>query len=133
MKNEMSDLMSQPSRRDFLRLGAATALGVGITQLQAESSGDDGREPHAASVIDMPFAAVTPRIGLIGTGGRGTNLLENLLGADAKVLALCDVVREKAEHAQSLVVKAGQNSPELYTNGTHHFEALVAREDLDLV
>jgi Oxidoreductase family, NAD-binding Rossmann fold len=133
MKNEMSDPIGQPSRRDFLRLGAATALGVGIAQLQAESSGDDGPEPHAASVIDMPFAAVNPRIGLIGTGGRGTNLLENLLGADAKILALCDVVREKAEHAQSLVVKTGQSSPELYTNGTHHFEALVARDDLDLV
>ena len=118
MKNEMSDPMGQPSRRDFLRLGAATALGVGIAQLQAETSVDDGPEPHAASVIDMPFAPVNPRIGLIGTGGRGTNLLENLLGADAKVLALCDVVREKAEHAQSLVVKAGQSSPELYTDGT---------------
>jgi hypothetical protein len=31
------------------------------------------------------------------------------------------------------VVKAGQASPELYTNGAHHFEALVARDDLDLV
>jgi len=43
------------------------------------------------------------------------------------------VVREKAEHAQSLVVKAGQNSPELYTSGDHAFESLVARDDLDLV
>ena len=41
-------------------------------------------------------------------------------------------VREKAEHAQSMVVKAGQSSPELYTNGDHAFEALVARDDLDL-
>jgi hypothetical protein len=133
MKDKTFDPMSQPSRRDFLRLGAATAFGVGITQLQAESSGDDGREEHAATMMNVPFSAVTPRIGLIGTGGRGTSLLENLLGADAKVLALCDIVHEKAEHAQSLVVKAGQNSPELYTNGTHHFESLVAREDLDLV
>jgi hypothetical protein len=79
MKNEMFESMGQPSRRDFLRIGAATALGVGITKLNAESLGGDGPEPHAASVIDMPFAAVNPRIGLIGTGGRGTNLLENLL------------------------------------------------------
>src|SRR5579863_2638784 len=128
MKNEMSDPMGQPSRRDFLRLGAATALGVGIAQLQAETSVDDGPEPHATSVIDMPFTPVNPRIGLIGTGGRGTNLLENLLGADAKVLALCDVVHEKAQHAQSLVTKAGQNSPQLYTEGEHAFEKLVARD-----
>jgi hypothetical protein len=133
MPSELPDQPGHPSRRDFLRLGAATAIGVGITQLQAESAGGETPEPHAANVIDMPFSAVTPRIGIIGTGGRGTSLLENLLGADAKVLALCDVVREKAEHAQSLVVKAGQSSPELYTNGQHHFESLVARDDLDLV
>jgi hypothetical protein len=134
MKNEASDPVAQPSRRDFLRLGAATALGVGITQLNAEAAAaDEPAASKAASMIDVPFTAATPRIGIIGTGGRGTNLLENLLAADAKVLAICDVVREKAEHAQSLVVKAGQTSPELYTNGQHHFEALVARDDLDLV
>ena len=31
------------------------------------------------------------------------------------------------------MVKAGQNSPELYTDGEHAFEKLVARDDLDLV
>jgi predicted dehydrogenase len=84
-------------------------------------------------MINVPYQKAEPRIGMIGTGGRGTNLLENLLGADAKVLALCDIVREKAEHAQSLVTKAGQPSPELYTDGEHAFEKLVARDDLDLV
>ena len=50
-----------------------------------------------------------------------------------KILALCDIVPEKAEHAQSLVVKSGQKAPELYTKGDHAFESLVARDDLDLV
>ena len=133
MKNETPGPLGQPSRRDFLRLGAATAIGVGVTQLQAEAVGEDDPASHTAAMINVPFDRCAPRIGLIGTGGRGTNLLENLLGADAKILALCDIVREKAEHAQSLVVKAGQTSPELYTNSEHHFEALVTREDLDLV
>ncbi len=128
MNDPTQDPLGHPSRRDFLRLGAATAIGVSMQPLHA----DDG-SAHSATMIDVPFAPVAPRIGIIGTGGRGTSLLGNLLGADAKVLALCDVVREKAEHAQSLVVKAGQSSPELYTNGDHHFEALVARDDLDLV
>src|SRR5215469_13101747 len=103
MKNELSDPLVQPSRRDFIRLGAATALGVGMTQLNAEVSASEEPGSKAASMIDVPFAAAAPRLGIIGTGGRGTNLLQNLLAADAKVLALCDVVREKAEHAQSLV------------------------------
>jgi hypothetical protein len=84
-------------------------------------------------MIGVPFAAGNPRIGIIGTGGRGTSLLQNLLAADARVLALCDIVREKAEHAQSLVMEAGQASPELYTAGDHAFESLVERDDLDLV
>ncbi|MGB8259595.1 MAG: Gfo/Idh/MocA family oxidoreductase, partial [Terracidiphilus sp.] len=88
----------------------------------------------AATMIGVPFGAVAgPRIGIIGTGARGTSLLENLLAADARVVALCDVVRAKAEHAQSLAVKAGQKPPELYTDGDHAFEALVARDDIDLV
>ena len=60
-------------------------------------------------------------------------MLENLLAADIRILALCDIVGEKAEHARSLVEKAGRNPPEVYTNGDHAFESLVTRDDLDLV
>jgi len=117
------------SRREFLRLSGITAVGVGVAGLNAETP-----KAESASMIGMPFTPVRdPRIGIIGTGGRGTSLLENLLAADVKVLALCDIVRAKAEHAQGMVVKAGQASPELYTNGDHAFTSLVAREDLDLV
>ena len=70
---------------------------------------------------------------VIGTGGRGTELLRNLLAADAQIAALCDVVSEKAEHAAAMVVAAGQKKPALYTNGPHDYEALLARNDVDLV
>src|SRR5579864_2540458 len=99
MKNDLSDQLGQPSRRDFIRIGAATAIGASLPQVHAESP-DDPPSGRAATMINVPFQKVTPRIGIIGTGGRGTNLLENLLGADAKVLALCDIVPEKAQHAQ---------------------------------
>jgi hypothetical protein len=129
MNEEITGALNDVSRRNFLRLGGITAVGLSIPALHAEST-----TPHASSMIGVPFAPVRdPRIGIIGTGGRGTSLLENLLAADVKVLALCDIVRAKAEHAQSLVVKAGQPSPELYTDGDHAFESLVARDDLDLV
>ena len=133
MKKPLSDLSSQPSRRDFLRIGAAGALAAAVPHVHADTAGDDPQPSHAATMINVPFEKAPPRIGIIGTGGRGTSLLENLIGADAKVLALCDIVREKAEHAQSLVTKGGQPSPELYTDGEHAFEKLVARDDLDLV
>jgi len=128
MTDPISKMLDALSRRDFLRIGSLTAMAVSIQPLEAQTA-----KPNAATMIGVPFAAGTSRVGIIGTGGRGTSLLENLLAADVKVLALCDVVREKAENAQSLVVKAGQSNPELYTNGDHAFESLVARDDLDLV
>lgn len=138
MNEQEHDQLSQQSRRDFLRLGAATALGVGFTSLHAETASaqpapQEAPESQGATMMGVPFAAVNPRIGIIGTGGRGTSLLGNLLAADAHVLALCDVVADKAQHAQSMVVKAGQPSPQIYTAGDHAFESLVARDDLDLV
>jgi len=129
MNHEIPNGLDDLSRREFLRLGSVTAVGMSLAPLHAESAKAD-----AASMIGVPFAPVKePGIGIIGTGGRGTSLLENLLAADIKILALCDIVREKAEHARSLVEKSGQKPPELYTNGDHAFESLVARDDLDLV
>ena len=119
------DTLDDLSRRNFLRLSGITAVGLNLPALYAES--------QAGTVIGMPFTAAEPKIGIIGTGGRGTSLLHNLLAADIKVLALCDIVREKAEHAQSLVVQAGQPAPQLYTDGDHAFESLVSRDDLNLV
>ena len=129
MKNELPDTPEGLSRRNFLRLGGMTAVGLSLQQhLHAQPP-----KSKAASMIGIQFAPVNPRIGMIGVGGRGTSLLKNLLAADARILAICDVVREKAEFAQSLVVKAGQKSPELYTKGDHDYESLAARDDLDLV
>lgn len=115
------------SRRELLRASTVTAA-AGVLASAQETP------PSAApTVIGMPFQPVNPKLGLIGTGGRGTELLKNFLAADVQVHALCDIVADKAKHAQSLVEKAGQKAPELYTDGDHAFENLVAREDLDIV
>lgn len=120
------------SRRSLLRGGAIAATAMKLPSIAGAAAGM-APEQEVATMLNVPYAAMNPRIGLVGTGGRGTSLLKNLLGCDAQVVALCDLVQEKAENAQSLVVKAGQKAPELYTKGEHHFEALVAREDVDLV
>lgn len=128
MSDELRNALDDISRRNFLRLGGITAVGMSVPQLHAEAA-----KPHESSMIGVPFTAKNPKIGIIGVGGRGTSLLGNLLAADAQILAICDIAQDHAEHAQSLVVKAGQPSPELYTKGDHAFESLVARDDLDLV
>src|ERR1035441_6810465 len=117
MHDEISDMLNDLSRRDFLRIGSLTAVGASISSLHAEPS-----KTHASSMFGVPYAAVDPKVGIIGTGGRGTSLLGNLLAADVKVLAICDVVKEKAEHAQSLVEKSGQRPPELYRSEEHTSE-----------
>ncbi len=134
------------SRREFVRLSALGAA-AGAVSLPAASPAEAeaslhtplhaiaDQQPHGASMIDVPYTATPdgPRIGIIGVGGRGTSLLGNLLGASAKILAICDVAPDHATHAQGLVEKSGQKAPTLYTQGDHAFESLVARDDLDLV
>jgi predicted dehydrogenase len=120
--------MSDSSRRQFLELGAAGLAAAALAKSNASES-----LATFSTVIDLPFKPVNPRMGIIGTGGRGTSLLENFLAADVQVNALCDIVPEKAQNAQALVQKAGQKPPALYTNGDHAFEALVSRDDLDVV
>ncbi|MGI8960268.1 MAG: Gfo/Idh/MocA family protein [Bryobacteraceae bacterium] len=103
------------------------------TAALATSHPSDAQVVTSSTVINLPFTPANPRMGIIGTGGRGTNLLENFLAADVQVNALSDIVPEKAQNAQALVQKSGQKPPALYTNGDHAFEGLVSRDDLDVV
>jgi len=103
-------------RREFLGAAAGTAL--------------------AASALGRASAqAAKPiRIGVIGTGGRGTGLLGILLGMEGvRVPAVCDVSVPAAERAQSLVTDSGRPTPEAYTKGDHAYRGLVERDDLDAV
>lgn len=126
-------LPSDSSRRDFLRLGTMSVAALALHSNTASGQEATGADSHLETMINVPYAAMNPRIGLIGTGGRGTSLLTQFLAANGQVVALCDVVKTKAEHAQSLVQQSGQHAPELYTDGDHAYEALVARHDVDLV
>jgi hypothetical protein len=118
------------SRRRFVQLGAASAVGLSVLNLAKAETGDTAAD---GLMIGVPFEKRNPRVAIIGTGGRGTDLLENLLAAEGQVVALCDVVPEHAERAASLVVKAGQAKPQLYTDGPYAFETMLGRNDIDLV
>jgi predicted dehydrogenase len=71
---------------------------------------------------------------MIGVGGRGTGDLGELLACEGvEIKAICDIVPEKVEHAQAMVVKKGQAKPEGYSNGPEDFKNLCDRANLDLV
>jgi hypothetical protein len=116
------------TRRRFLQLGAAGAAALGAAKLtHAQETAARG------SMMGVAFEKREPRVAVIGTGGRGTSLLGDLLAVDAQIAALCDIVPEKAEHAAGMVTAAGQKKPALYTQGPHHVEELTARNDVDLI
>ena len=93
------------TRRQFVQLGTAGAAALGAPHL-AQAAETATRH----SMMQVPFAKREPRVAVIGTGGRGTSLLGNLLAVDAQIAALCDIVPEKAEHAAGMVVAAGKRS-----------------------
>jgi predicted dehydrogenase len=94
---------------------------------------------HSAAAAAPPVqAAQKPldevRIGFIGVGNRGLGHVRNFLRLDrVAVKAICDVVPERVEKAQALVVAAGQPRPEGFARGERDFQRLCGREDLDLV
>jgi len=65
-----------------------------------------------------------PRIELIGTGGRGTTLLRKRIEQMRRWLALCDIVKEKAEHAAEVVVNTDRRSLPS-TRWDHAFESML--------
>lgn len=79
-----------------------------------------------------PLSSV--RLGIVGTGSRGTSLLRELLKlAEVRVQAICDVDEAHLAHAQKLVVDAGHPKPEGYSRGPEDWRRLCDRNDLDVV
>ena len=108
-------------RRDFLKAGAGTALGVSLA-------------PGALLGRDRNAASDRLRLGFIGMGGRGTWLLGLALQRDdTEVKAVCDIVSEKALHAADLVTDAGGKEPRKFTAGEEDYVNLLERDDIDAV
>ena len=71
------------------------------------------------------------RIGVVGTGGRGTSLIRiaaSMPGVEFP--ALCDIDPRNLARAQDFVMTSGRKKPEGYT-GEEDYRRLMARDDLD--
>lgn len=129
---------SKYSRRELLK-----HMGLGGVAARLASAGLDplGQEPSvpqraAATMIGVPFQKRdVVRIAIVGTGLRGRSMLGEWLGVDGvRITALCDIVPEKVELAVQQMKKAGHDyEPARFTAGERSFEALCARDDIDLV
>jgi len=76
----------------------------------------------------------TVRVGVVGVGSRGTNLVRTMLQLPGvEVPAVCDIVVAHAARSQDIVEKAIGKRPEAYTKGENDWQNLVRRDDLDAV
>jgi hypothetical protein len=123
------------SRRSFVQRTAMSGVGLLVagdilkSNLEAETPKSSG-----STMIGVPFEArERVRVGIIGVGGRGTNLLEELLGVEnVDIKAICDLVPAKVAHAQKLVTDKGQPEAKGFGKDDWDFKNLT-QLDLDIV
>ncbi len=102
-------MTSKLSRRDFVKSGAAAAAIAATARAQASDSANE-----------------RVRIGVIGTGNRGGQLVDATLPhADAEIVALCDVFEP---HLDKEVEKIG-GTLDRYTD----YRKMLDRDDIDAV
>lgn len=113
-----SPLSSDLDRRTFLRLTSVGLIGAGT---------------HALGPTVRGAANERIRLGIIGCGGRGNDLLNEILALAPKlnvdVTAVCDVWRKAAAAAAAKVKQKVGAEPRSFTR----FDEVLALEDVDAV
>ncbi len=73
------------------------------------------------------------RLAVIGTGNRGTGLMQCLLAfPEVEVVAVCDLLKASAERAAKICVDAGKPAPTVYADDENAWRKLLDTEKLDL-
>ena len=124
------------TRRELLKAAGLASIGVATSSVaDAYSPEEEAAQTRRAQQRTMIGVRFEPhdvvRIGIIGVGLRGTEVLREFLAVDkVAVNAVCDVVKEKCTRAAQMIEKAGGKAPGIYAGGERDFERLVARNDL---
>jgi predicted dehydrogenase len=101
----------------MLRITAAAGLATGLSSV------------GVGQTASKPI-----RIGMVGTGSRGTGLLSIAVAAGVEVPALCDIDPAALNNAVELVARARNGRrPVGYSNGPKDYQRMLQRDDLDAV
>ena len=112
--------MKNVSRRGFIKTGTIATLGMSVLPTTTANA--------------IKKADKTVKVGVIGTGGRGTSHVNTLLTIDGvEIAALCDLVESKAVNAAELCEKAGKKRPTIYCKDEYSYKELIDKEKLDAV
>lgn len=110
--------MENISRASFIRMGMLAGAAFSLMPSKVIFGNNNGKL----------------RIGIIGTGLRGQELLRLCLQrADTIVPAICDIDEQMIASALSLFEQSGQPLPTIYREGVHAYRELLDRPDLDAV
>ncbi len=111
------------SRRDFLkRTGSLAAVAVAFPHvIRSSALGEAGGGAPSDKIV----------MGIIGSGGRGTDNMRGFLGhEEARVVTVCDVWENRRQRAKGIVDKHyGDTGCATYND----FRELLAREDIEAV
>ena len=149
--------MAQPNpssnRRDFLK--TVGLVGAGLTAASLSRTAADSVKPANAAaegVLSADFTTTRPRpagakpvhdlttaplarvrVGVIGLH-RGMTHVNSCLGIEfADVVAVCDIVDDRAQAAANACEKKTGKRPAIYSGNENVWEQMVARDDLDAV
>jgi predicted dehydrogenase len=107
------------TRRGFLEKGAIASLGLSLLPVDLLANNQSTK---------------TVRIGVVGTGGRGTGHIDTLLGMEGtEIVAVCDLTQSRADNAANLCVKAGKKRPAVYCKDEFTYKEMLDKEKLDCV
>lgn len=139
--------MKDQTRRNFVKISALSAGFLGLLPRAALAQDDVrkavqglGDTPKAAgdSVMGLRHDPIKQvRIGIIGVGNRGYGHVQtiNALQPNAKIVAIADVRKSRAERAVALLNKLNKKKQhiDLYFGDGEIWRDMVKRDDIDLV
>ena len=135
---------SSSSRRKFLKSSALASAFLGLASGTALSREDmqqrlaglqNPPSSKAPSVMGLRTAPIEQvRMGFIGLGNRGPGHVHraHFLYPRAKVVALCDIRKNRAEEVQEWLTDKGHQA-EVYGGSEEAWKTMVQRDDIDLV
>ncbi len=121
------------TRRELIKGATAAVAATHLARLADASEVEPTSQ--AKTMINVPFERRDKvRMGIIGVGGRGQGLLNDLLAIEGvEMRAICDLVPDRLKEAQARIQKAGQPAAAEYGRTDTDYKRLCARDDLDLI
>ena len=137
------------SRRDFLKFSALAGLSGIHLASTAQAKPDPAQLPHLASDAigrtrprpagNKPVWELTTRpvgkvrIGVIGLNRGSTHVKSGSLLPFVEVVAVCDILDDRAQAQAEIVFKHTGKRPAIYSGDEHVWEKMVDRDDIDVV